>query len=213
MHILHATNKVGLLPYRLSFPSFPRKRESSGIDAVDSRSRGNDDKRDDGSGTIEFLLHLPRPKNPADAHLMKWGVARGTVRWRDAAGVLNDIRDAAALPSLPPESIEPHADAALHEAEEELGLLPADMRMDTWRDHGLLGYVSETRGRYDLHLFSVAVCDGVALEALKARARDALDVGWFSLAQMRQMVAQEHMKAGYVSMVEAVEDALGKAEA
>lgn len=135
---------------------------------------------------------------------MKWGMARGTVRRQTATGEWLDIRDATQLPSIAPELIEPHDKAALHEAEEELGLLEANMDMDEWHDHGLLTYDSETRGAYPIHLFSVPVKAGVTLDALKARAEDALDIGWFTLAQMHEMVAQERMKAGYVQMVEGV---------
>lgn len=174
MNILHATNKVGLLPYRFS-----------GTEAA-------------------FLLHLPRPKKAEEADLMKWGVARGTVRRRGEAGEWLDIRDAALLPSLPLDSIEPHVDAALHEAEEELGLLPDEVQMELWRDHGLLTYDSETKGSYALHLFSVRVRDDVLVEVLNARAQDSLDVAWFTLPQMRAMVEADKMKAGYLPMVEAV---------
>lgn len=135
---------------------------------------------------------------------MKWGVARGTVRHRNAQGAWQDIRDAALLPSISPEAIEPHADAALHEAEEELGLRVADMQMAAWRDHGLMHYASETRGTYALHLFSVPVLPTVTLDALRHHAVDALNLEWFTWPQMREMIARDEMKAGYLPMVEAV---------
>lgn len=173
MQHLYDTNKVGILPYRVT------------------------------NGVLEFLLHLPKAKKAEEQSDISWGVARGTVRRRDASGEWVDVRDAALLLTLEAHEIEPHHLAAQHEAEEELGIAPDDILAGSWHDHGLLDYASETKGTYPIHFFSFRIAD-IPVSQLKQQAIDAQNIAWHSLEAAEAMADAGQFKAGYLPILQRV---------
>lgn len=156
------------------------------------------------AGERVFLIHLPKAKNPAEQGSMMWGLVRGTVR--DVQG--RDLRSLEALRATPPERIEPAAQTALHEAEEECGLTPVLFDRITLRDHGLMDYHSLKKPPYPIHFFSVQV-NPKALETLKANATDAADLAFKTLQEAKAMTKNNHFKPGYLAILAQINDDLG----
>ena len=182
----HSTNKVGVIPYRWS-----SARTESG---------------DHPLASIEFLVHLPKPKNEGREAHVKWGVARGTVRMK---GTEQDIRDAASLAQHDADAIEDHWLTAVNEMGEELGLLPENLKGGTIQDLGLIRYDSQTKPPYDIHFFTAEV-GSVPLDTLKERATHSQDVAWMNLDTIRSMAARggpnrnAQFRPGYVPILEQV---------
>lgn len=182
-HSPHRTNKVGVLPWRVA-------------------------AAEDGRRTVHYLIHQPLPIR-GDSAPLPWGVARGTVQRAVKTGdaARDDVREIDALAAA---AVEDPWQTAQREAQEELGIAPAEIIAASRCDHGLHDYVSQTAGRgsYPIRIFSFRIA---ALEAARlgrrAQAHSAA-VGWRSLAEMRAMAAEGTFKPGYLPIVAAVEAAL-----
>jgi len=188
-HSPHRSNKVGVLPWRVSVA-------------------------EDGLRTMHYLIHQPLPIR-GDSAALPWGVARGTVQRDEKTGdaASDDIREAAEMARLAPEAIEDPLATVRREAREELGIDEAEIRLPTLHDHGLMNYASQTpgRGRYPIHLFSFQP-QPVPLDTLRARARaHSADVAWQDLTGLHAMAAEGTFKPGYLPIVAAVEAMLLRA--
>lgn len=185
--IRHQTNKVGVIPYRYA------------------RTRGGED-------TIEYLVYLPQPKITGEEDQMQWGLARGTVREIQANGSLKDIRDGLVLKSVGLDRIEDHWKTARTEAWEELGIPSDQILQRSVKDHGLVNYFSQDKGRYPIHFYSFEVSSHLSLDDMNGQAQDAQKVAWKSLDELREMASKnpygppnEHFKAAYLDVLEQVE--------
>lgn len=153
---MSAISKVGILPYR--------------------RIAGDE---------LEFLIHLPKAKNPHEQNQLIWGLARGTVELSD-------------------DSLQA---AALREAGEELGLDDTTLIMDSLVSHGTLTYHSQSKPPYPIVWFSVETAKA-ELETLRARAPDAHDIAWKTRAAIEEMAATRQFKPGYLSILDQLASAL-----
>ena len=179
------TNKVGLLPYH----------------------RGMHD--------IEWLVHLPKPKAPGEEAHMKWGIARGTIRYKDDHGNLIDVRDMDMLHEIPHGKLENPWKTALNEAEEELGVVCADLDLTTTHDHGLVEYISENKPPYPIHFYSVHTKASFTLDKAKECAIDTQDIAFKTLDELREMAVHDgppntQFKTGYISIIEEIYRTVGK---
>ncbi len=207
MHPKHITNKVGLVPVRYVSPSSCGAPNDERLRLAQSESKsasaGSEQMLRSGNASRSMtsepqcLIQLPKPKAGDEASDMLWGLARGTVRHKNT---LKDLRTLEVLRNTLPEHIEEAADAARHEAREELGVLREWITPSSWHDCGFHDYASFHKGIYPIHFFTCELID-VPLVQLKANAMDSLDVGWYTLAQMQVMAADGHFKAGYLEVV------------
>lgn len=171
MSYKQTTHKVGILPYRA------------------------------GAEGLEFLIHLPRAKNPQEQDSMRWGLARGTVQ--HVGG--EDLRSMRDINATAPEAIEDHEATALREMQEELGLQPGDLVENSLQSHGLLEYTSQEKGTYPIHFFTVQVRQGVSAASLKAKAEDAQDLAWCCLETIKEWADHGQFKASYIPVIEQID--------
>lgn len=185
--IKHLTNKVGIVPYRWR--------------TVDG-----------GACEMEFLIHLPKhdPAKGGNPDTMSWGIARGTVQYRNEAQQWVDLRSNGkemrdeALQAIPLGHIKNHIDCVVEEAKEELGLSRGDLQAKgPLHDHRLKTYPSG-KGSYDIHFYSAELSPELDIATLTPQHSDAL--AWKTLAELRQMTQEadpsKQFKAGYVPIVE-----------
>lgn len=170
IHPSHRSNKVGLVAY---------------------------DRRADGS--LVFLLHLPKAKNPEEQADMQWGLIRGTVRTLDG----EDLRSLEALRATSPEQIESPEASILHEAYEEAGILPSDIAPNSLIDHGFLAYGSKVKHPYEIHFFSARI-NAAQLARYRAAATDATDLCFKSLDEIEEMARLEQFKRGYSAILQSI---------
>ncbi|MCI5049538.1 MAG: hypothetical protein MRY32_04325 [Rickettsiales bacterium] len=165
-----------------------------------------------GSGRA-YLVHLPKPKNEGEEAQMKWGVARGTLRYRGDDGQWQDIKYVDMLDDIPRHKIEEHWHTALHEAQEELGVTRQDLDLSSVEDHGMMDYASETKVPYPIHWFSVKTKASFTSQVAKERAIDSLDIGFKTLDEIEAMVQSDSVpnaqfKAGYLPILKAIDQKL-----
>ena len=153
--------------------------------------------------TPYFLIHLPVAKIAEEQHLMTWGIPRGTVR--DIHG--NDIRQIEQLRATHADHIEDHWQTALHEIEEECGILPEDMVLDSVKNHGLMDYGSQRLSPYPLQIFSVMLRHD-DLDTLIDRASDATALAFASLNEIRANAESGSFKPGYLPIIQVIADTL-----
>ena len=166
---------------------------------------------EDENRTLQFLIHLPKPKRAGEEDRMQWGLARGTVRyrvspdkpWVDARA--SEQFEYAITHDYEFESLE---DTWWMEAGEELGVQLESK--PPLIDLGLHEYVSLNHPPYPIHFLALEWPQDGHLET----PQDALAVAFKSLDDVRAMasgesaIANERMKPGYVTILEAVEQQL-----
>ena len=154
-------------------------------------------------GCVHVLLHKPRPKRNA-ADDVPYGLCRGTRRFLDAEGAWQDMRKEHTLAMLAAKDFEPLWHCALREGREELGV--TEEQMGEVVDCGVLEYYSERNGVYPIHWFACAVSDP---ECVK-KPLDASAVAWVTLEEARAMAEQGRFKVGYVPILEAILQQVGR---
>lgn len=187
LDIKYRTNKVGVVPYRWR-----------------SRPTGE---------VLQFLVHLPNPKISGQESQLKWGLSRGTVRYKDDKGAWVDLHNMAALHTVGVDAIEDHWKTACHEAEEELGVAGDQLDISTRLDHGLLDYEPESGDVYPVHFFSAQLQSNVAPDVMKSKAKDSQDLAWRSLNELKEMVRtgscpNERFKMGYIYILHVISEDL-----
>ena len=196
--IKHLTNKVGIVPYRWR--------------AVEGGGR-----------EMEFLIHLPKhdPEKGGNPETMSWGIARGTVKYRNDAGQWVDLRDGQqemrgdTLARIPLGHIKNHIDCLVEEAKEELGLSRGQLQhKGPIQDHRLKPYPS-SKGTYDIHFYSAELDPKLDISTLQPQHSDAL--AWKTLKELQQMTREtdpsRQFKAGYVPIVEAIAEEVAQKKA
>lgn len=145
------------------------------------------------------LLVRPKPKDPRETDL-PWVLPRGSRRYRDARGILQDVRDDSTA-VVHKDKLEPLTDTLLMEAEEEAGVPPNLLRSAKVYDLGVKPYHSSSGAELQVQWY-VLPLDEAQLKQLKGPKDAARPPIWATVKEMKAFTAKE-FRAGYIPVVEA----------
>ncbi len=152
----------------------------------------------------QVLILQPLPKQqgevppfvlPRGSRQYATSTAEGGVVWQDARDAATGLAHAATL--------EPYLRALTREIEEEAGVTPSQLADARVHALGAMAFHSRSKGIYPIYWFVVVVDAATAAQLTTQTPADALCVRWATLAEIKNMAAQEQFSAGYVPVIEA----------
>lgn len=164
----------------------------------------------DNEGYLRIRLAAPAPTKDEDkGKELPFQMSRGCRDiveedgTRTSLRTISDLKEALAADK----PIESPMQTAIHEAEEELGVvLPGNMRK--FIDCGALRYDSETNGSYGIQTYAVEVKD--PSQAFKPQEDTSRDAQWFSRPELDDLIKKDNFKPDYQPMLDAVMTAINK---
>lgn len=143
--------------------------------------------RDVGSDDPLVCLTQVKAKNPSEQDRVKFGLPKGTRRYRDTlTGTMKDARDFTTAVQYRAQ-LEPLADCLMNEAQEEAGLDKRTFAEHTPRELGPRLFASETNDTtFDIQWYAMQISD-VAAARMNLTPPDAHAVQWVRLSAMQAM--------------------------
>ena len=148
----------------------------------------------------EILIVRPHPKTPGE--VPPFVLPRGSRQYQDADGQWHDARDMATGVKHAA-TLEPFTRALAREIEEEAGVTPSQLAAARVTELGAMDFASRSKGVYPIHWFVVVPTAEDAATLALQMPKDATELHWASLDEIKTMAAKGEFSPGYVSVIEA----------
>lgn len=151
-------------------------------------------------GIFEICLTQIKSKHSDEQALVDFGLPKGTRRYRDSAGNLQDARhEDVAIAQR--HALEPLIDTLREEAQQEIGLAADDLARGPLHELGPRMFHSRKGTSHPIHWYVMEASDGLVL----GPAPEAHAVRWFTLAEVRALKSRGAINEAYA---EAIEEAI-----